>query len=98
MASTGADVHGEKAVDIESLKDHKVDQCEDLVDQDVMLNAFDGENREHEMGMWEAAKKHPMACIWAFTFCFTIVSCWRTIISCRTSTNIHRLWNHLICF
>ncbi|KAJ5145686.1 uncharacterized protein N7515_000250 [Penicillium bovifimosum] len=44
-----------------------------LVDSDLMNDAFDGENREHEMSTWEAAKKHPWACLWAFTMCFTIV-------------------------
>lgn len=73
MATTGADVHGEKA-DIESLKAHNHEHAEVLADKDVMNDAFEGETREHEMGMWEAAKQHPMACFWAFTFCFTIVS------------------------
>ncbi|TEY40641.1 hypothetical protein BOTCAL_0430g00060 [Botryotinia calthae] len=72
MATTGADVHGEKA-DIESLKAHNHEHAEVLADKDVMNDAFEGETREHEMGMWEAAKQHPMACFWAFTFCFTIV-------------------------
>ncbi|QUC17533.1 uncharacterized protein UV8b_01774 [Ustilaginoidea virens] len=44
-----------------------------LVNKDLMSDAFDGENREHEMGVWAAAKKHPWACFWAFTMCFTIV-------------------------
>jgi hypothetical protein len=45
-----------------------------LVNADLMNDAFDGENREHEMGTWEAVKAHPWACLWAFTMCFTIVS------------------------
>lgn len=73
MATTGADVLREKG-DIESLKAHNLEHAEVLVDKDLMNDAFEGENREHEMGMWEAAKQHPMACFWAFTFCFTIVS------------------------
>ncbi|TGO08240.1 hypothetical protein BTUL_0219g00090 [Botrytis tulipae] len=72
MATTGADVQGEKG-DIESLKAHNLEHAEVLVDKDLMNVAFEGENREHEMGMWEAAKQHPMACFWASTFCFTIV-------------------------
>lgn len=40
---------------------------------DALANAYDGENREHSMGVWEAVKLHPMACFWAFLFCFTIV-------------------------
>ncbi|GFZ47582.1 hypothetical protein JCM24511_05326 [Saitozyma sp. JCM 24511] len=42
-------------------------------DQELLADAFQGENREHEMGMWEAFKEYPMACLWAFTMSFTIV-------------------------
>jgi SP family general alpha glucoside:H+ symporter-like MFS transporter len=45
-----------------------------LVNPDLMGDAVDGENREHEMGMWAAVKSHPWACLWAFIMCFTIVS------------------------
>lgn len=45
-----------------------------LVNKDVMHDAFDGENREHEMGVWEAVQTYPWACFWAFIMCFTIVS------------------------
>ena len=45
-----------------------------LVNPDFMNDAFQGENREHEMGLWEAAKNYPMACMWAFIMAFTIVS------------------------
>lgn len=55
---------------------------EDFTKPDLMNDAFDGENREHEMGVWEAAKSHPWACLWAFTMCFTIVS------SCSSIANI----------
>lgn len=44
-----------------------------LVDQNLMNDAFEGENAEHAMGVWEAVKTHPSACFWAFTMCFTIV-------------------------
>ncbi len=50
------------------------DHAEILTKPALMENAFDGENREHEMGVWEAAKKHPWGCFWAFVMCFTIVS------------------------
>jgi SP family general alpha glucoside:H+ symporter-like MFS transporter len=50
-----------------------VNHPEVLSDKDLMDNAFEAENREHEMGMWEAFKDHPVACFWAFLFCFTIV-------------------------
>ncbi|EDU48598.1 maltose permease MAL61 [Pyrenophora tritici-repentis Pt-1C-BFP] len=44
-----------------------------LVDKELMTDAQNAENREHEMTLWEAVKDHPMACFWAFIFCFTIV-------------------------
>jgi len=52
----------------------EVHHSEVLANPDLMNDAFDAENLEHEMGMWDAAKKHPMACFWAFIMCFTIVS------------------------
>lgn len=59
------EVHGEKAI---------VEQSETLVKSDLINDALDGENREHDMSTWEAMKSHPWACLWAFTMCFTIVS------------------------
>lgn len=59
--------------DIEQLKDHNIQHSEILVDKELMTNAFEGENREHEETVWQAAKAHPMACFWAFIMCFTIV-------------------------
>ncbi|KAF7166710.1 hypothetical protein CNMCM5623_000254 [Aspergillus felis] len=50
-----------------------VHHAEVLANKELMNDAFDGENREHEMGLWQAAKSHPWACLWAFTMCFTIV-------------------------
>jgi len=44
-----------------------------LQDKDRMTDAQNAEKREHDMSLWEAAKNHPMACFWAFVFCFTIV-------------------------
>lgn len=44
-----------------------------LVNPDLFGDAVDGENREHEMGVWDAVKSHPWACLWAFIMCFTIV-------------------------
>ncbi|KAL2817195.1 general substrate transporter [Aspergillus granulosus] len=44
-----------------------------LADADRLHDAVDGENYEHQMGVWEAAKKYPWACFWAFIMCFTIV-------------------------
>jgi SP family general alpha glucoside:H+ symporter-like MFS transporter len=59
----------------ELLQGEKADvlHCEDGSTPDLLDYAFEGENREHEMGVWEAAKSHPWACLWAFVMCFTIV-------------------------
>ena len=48
-------------------------QAEVLDDKDLMTDAQNAENRDHEMTMFQAIKDHPMACFWAFVFCFTIV-------------------------
>ena len=55
------------------IQEKGVAQTEVLTDKELMENAFHAENREHEMTLWEAAKDHPVACFWAFIFCFTIV-------------------------
>jgi SP family general alpha glucoside:H+ symporter-like MFS transporter len=49
-------------------------QAEVLDDKELMTDAQNAETRDHEMTMWQAIKDHPMACFWAFVFCFTIVS------------------------
>ena len=59
---------------VNDLKEKNIQHSEILVNRDLMGDAFEGENREHELGLWEAFKSHPMACFWAFTMCFTIVS------------------------
>lgn len=47
----------------------------EVLDSDLLMNdAIDGENKEHQMGLWAAVKAYPWACLWAFTMCFTIVS------------------------
>ncbi|CAK3867816.1 maltose permease [Lecanosticta acicola] len=65
--------HDERRVSVQDLKEKDVFHSEVLVDQDLMNNAFEAETKEHQQGVWEAAKSHPMACFWAFIFCFTIV-------------------------
>ncbi|KAF5636669.1 major facilitator superfamily transporter [Fusarium tjaetaba] len=50
-----------------------IDHKEVLNNTDLMHDAFDAEQREHEQGVWAAAKAHPWACFWAFVMCFTIV-------------------------
>lgn len=59
----------------ESIHEEKgeVRQDENLDKTTLLQDAFAGENHEHEMGAWEAAKTHPWACFWAFLMCFTIV-------------------------
>lgn len=52
----------------------EVHEAEILVNPDLLGDAVDGENREHEMSVWAAAKTYPWACLWAFIMCFTIVS------------------------
>nr|GAT49218.1 maltose permease [Mycena chlorophos] len=39
----------------------------------LMSDAYEGENVEHGETLWQAAKSHPWACLWAFAMCFTIV-------------------------
>jgi hypothetical protein len=74
--SSGNDepTHDATTVDHPDLQEKNLHKSEVLANQDLMNNAFDGENQEHAMGPWEAAKTHPMACFWAFFMCFTIVS------------------------
>lgn len=83
-----------------------VDHSEVLKNSDLMNDAFDGENREHELGVWEATKKHPWACFWAFIMCFTIVStsnCWsfalRLVHGPKMQQELtgNRSWSHLTC-
>ncbi len=69
-----------KSTPLDSPTDREVEKVEVqqtekvLDDRDLLNDAFVGENREHEMGVWDAVRKHPWACLWAFTMCFTIVS------------------------
>ncbi|KAK2766270.1 hypothetical protein FQN54_007787 [Arachnomyces sp. PD_36] len=51
----------------------RVHQSEILANSDLINDAVDGENREHEMGVWAGVKSHPWACLWGFIMCFTIV-------------------------
>lgn len=44
-----------------------------LGDKETLSHAYEAENREHDMGLWEAFKTYPWACFWAFLMCFTIV-------------------------
>lgn len=51
----------------------EVSRSEVLANLDLMNQAIEGENREHQMGIWAAVKAYPMACLWSFMMCFTIV-------------------------
>lgn len=74
-----------------------------LISQDLMSDAVDGENREHEMSLWQSAKAYPWACMWAFIMCFTIVSLLRCSLDvplCRATVNVipTRSWSRSTCF
>ncbi|KAF1980283.1 general substrate transporter [Bimuria novae-zelandiae CBS 107.79] len=60
-------------IDHATLAERNVHYSELLVDTELMKQAFDAENAEHEVTAWQAVKSHPMACFWAFLMCFTIV-------------------------
>ncbi|KAJ4330296.1 hypothetical protein N0V87_010122 [Didymella glomerata] len=62
----------EKKFDPE-LNEQGVAHHETLDDKDLLQASYEAETRENEMGVLEAVKDHPMACFWAFVFCFTIV-------------------------
>lgn len=71
--------------DVGELKEQNVYDSNILVDQNLMSNAFEGENYEHGQGLWAAFKSHPMAAMWAFIMCFTIVSlCNLSSVLCLT--------------
>lgn len=74
-------------VNTDALQDKNIHQSDVLVNADLMKDAFDAENKEHDMGVWEAVKTHPMACFWAFIFCFTIVSLTAIRISSSPGTS-----------
>lgn len=74
----------EKKFDPE-LNEQGVAHHEALDDKDLLQASYEAETRENEMGVLEAVKAHPMACFWAFVFCFTIVGFlspdrWRQLI------------------
>jgi MFS transporter, SP family, general alpha glucoside:H+ symporter len=68
------EAHNAAPVNAQDLEEKNGLHSEILVNPELMNDAFDGENREHEMGMWAAVKTHPKACFWAFIMSFTIVS------------------------
>ena len=73
----------------------EVSQSEVLGNLDLMNDAIEGENREHKMGTWAAVKAYPMAFLWAFIMCFTIVSAQKIEVMMLIAV---RSWSHSICF
>lgn len=45
-----------------------------LVNPDLMSDAVEGENREHEESMWASVKSRPWVFLWVSIMYFTIVS------------------------
>jgi hypothetical protein len=84
----------EKKFDPE-LNEQGVAHHETLDDKDLLQASYEAETRENEMGVLEAVKDHPMACFWAFVFCFTIVS-W-LVPEMTTAADRFRLWSPSIC-
>lgn len=56
-----------------SEKADRIDEKAEVHQAEILADAVDGENHEHQMGVWDAAKQYPWACFWAFVMCFTIV-------------------------
>lgn len=79
-------------VDEKGLHQHEV-----LSDKELLTDAANAENREHEMTLLGAVKDHPMACFWAFVFCFTIVSSDFTSDTELELTGTARLWSRSTC-
>lgn len=95
------DLHHHEVDDVGGEKDIGIHKTDDFVDPNILNDAYQGENREHEMGSWEAAKKHPMACMWAFIFCFTIVRPKTSPTVLQVNPTLIRFptrsWNHSTC-
>lgn len=64
MSQPGGEKHQD--VDIKALEEKNTLHSEVLVNKDLMSNAFEGENAEHQETVWQAVKSHKMACFWAF--------------------------------
>jgi hypothetical protein len=72
MASTGVEPKKHYDVDIQQLKEKDTLHSEILVNKDLMTDAFQGEDSEHNQTVWQAVLSHKMACFWAFVMCFTM--------------------------
>jgi arginine utilization protein RocB len=71
MSSTGVEPK-RYDVEVEQLKEKDTLHSEILVNKDLMTDAFQGEDSEHEQTVWQAVVSHKMACFWAFGMCFTM--------------------------
>lgn len=65
-------VEPEKALD---QVEHVYNLDEEARVADYKADAVEAENTEHNMGVLEAVRAHPMASFWAFVMSCTIVSC-----------------------
>jgi len=72
MSSTGVEPTKHYDVDIQQLKEKGTLHSEILVNKDLMTDAFQGEDSEHNQTVWQAVVSHKMACFWAFVMCFTM--------------------------
>ena len=71
MSSTGVEPK-RYDVEVQQLKEKDTLHSEILVNKDLMTDAFQGEDAEHDQTLWQAVKSHKMACFWAFVMCFTM--------------------------
>lgn len=71
MSSTGVEPK-HYDVEVQQLKEKDTLHSEILVNKDLMTDAFQGEDSEHNQTLWQAVKSHKMACFWAFVMCFTM--------------------------
>jgi len=65
--------HNHYAVEHGLPREENLHTTELFEDKELMTDAQNAENREHEMTLLQAVMDHPAACFWAFVFCFTIV-------------------------
>lgn len=65
---------------LHDIKGNAIEHSEVLDQKELLQDAYQGEDHEHQQTLWSSAKEHPMACMWAFIMCFTIV-CRRPLFS-----------------
>jgi SP family general alpha glucoside:H+ symporter-like MFS transporter len=72
MSSTGVEPKQHDVEVEQQLKEKVTLHSEILVNKDLMTDALQGEDTEHQQTLWQAVKSHKMACFWAFVMCFTM--------------------------